>query len=289
MKKIPVAVAQYALVHDIQENLKHARLAVQEAANKETEIVLLPELGTLPYFCIEQNKTYFDLAETIPGPTTEKYCALAKKFSIIIVTTLFEKLSGNNYYNTAVVIEKNGHIAGLYRKMHVPNDPGYYERFYFTPGDQGFKPVETCIGKLGVMICYDQWFPEAARTMALAGADMLLYPSAIGFDPDDNDREQIRQRNAWITIQKAHAIANGLPVLFSNRIGTESATEKNGITTGFWGSSHIIGPFGEVLAKAPVDQTTVITAEIDPDETKHIRNIWPFLDDRRTDAYEKPD
>lgn len=289
MKKFRVAVAQYSLGHDVQENLKHARVAVQEAARKENDIVLLPELGTLPYFCIEQNKTYFDLAETIPGPTTEIYCDMAKEFSIIIVTTLFEKLSGNIYYNTAVVIEKNGLIAGSYRKMHLPNDPGYYERFYFTPGDQGFKPIETSIGKLGVMICYDQWFPEAARTMTLAGADMLLYPSAIGFDPDDNDREQIRQRNAWIIIQKAHAIANCLPVLFSNRTGIESAAEKNGITTEFWGSSHIIGPFGEVLAKSPINQPTVIMAEIDPEETIQIRNLWPFLDDRRTDAYEIPD
>ncbi|MCG8324070.1 MAG: acyltransferase [Thiotrichales bacterium] len=282
MKNFHAAVAQYALCKDVDHNLQCALDAIRMAADQGADLVLLPELGYRHYFCIEKNREYFNYAETIPGPTTEILAGYARQYSIIVVTTIFEKASANTFYNTAVVLEKNGDLAGTWRKRHLPNDPGYYEQFYFSAGNRGYLPVQTSIGTLGVMVCYDQWFPEAARAMTLAGAQLLLYPSAIGFDPDDADPEQIRQRNAWITIQKSHAIANGVPVLFSNRLGREQA-ESADIVIDFWGSSHIIGPFGEVLAKAPVDQPAVITAGIDPEESRRVRDTWPFLQQRRTD------
>jgi len=285
MNRCKVAVAQYALGHTIDTNLEQIADAVRNAADEGADLVLLPELGHLPYFCIEEDARYFSLAETIPGPASDHYAGLARKASIIVVTTLFEKSPGDVYHNTAVVYDKDGSIAGTCRKMHIPNDPGYYEQFYFAEGTQGFHPIETSLGRLGVMICFDQWFPEAARSMTLNGAELLLYPSAIGFDPDDDDSEQIRQRNAWITIQKSHAIANGIPVLFSNRLGREMAKAETGMTADFWGSSHIVGPFGEVLAKAPVDRPAVISAGIDPEESRRVREIWPFLEMRRDGFY----
>ncbi len=274
-------MTQYALTQNLQENLHRIYNAVEQAASANADLVLLPELAHLPYFCIEQNNQHFELADTIPGTISDFYSETAKTFSIIIVTTLFEQAENNQYFNSALVFEKDGTIAGSYQKTHIPNDPGYYEQFYFSANVQPFNPIETSVGKLGVLICYDQWFPEAARAMTLAGAEILLYPSAIGFDINDSDQEQIRQRNAWITVQKSHAIANGLPVLFSNRIGLES-DKKQSVKTDFWGSSHIVGPFGEVLAKATVDQDRLIVADIDPGAIEQVRSVWPFLQQRQS-------
>ena len=226
------------------------------------------------------------MAETIPGPTTEKLSQYAHDLNIIIIASVFEQRTKGIYHNTAVVLENNGNIAGCYRKMHIPDDPGYHEKFYFTPGDNDFLPIETSIGKLGIMVCWDQWFPEAARLMALAGADILFYPSAIGWDPDDDAQEQVRQRNAWMMIQKAHAIANVLPVAVSNRIGREN--DPTGRTAGinFWGSSFITGQQGEILAKATVEDPAVIIADVNRGRTKELRHIWPYFRDRRIDAYQ---
>jgi N-carbamoylputrescine amidase len=284
--KVKVAVIQHACTQDYTRNLESSVNGINEAAGLGADVVLLPELHTLPYFCVEEDSRHFDLAETVPGPTTETLSQLAREKNIIVIDTIFEKRAKGLYHNTAVVLDRDGTMAGSYRKMHIPDDPGYYEKFYFTPGDQGFIPINTSVGKLGVLICWDQWFPEAARLMALAGAEMLFYPSAIGWNPDDDEEEKVRQRNAWMVIQKAHAVANNLPVITSNRIGYEP--DPSGSTRGseFWGSSFIAGQQGELLAKATVDKPAVIVAEIDTGRTDTVRRTWPYLRDRRIDAYQ---
>ena len=226
----------------------------------------------------------FELAEAIPGPSTERLGALAKKHGVVIVGSLFERRGAGLYHNTAVVLEKDGSLAGKYRKMHIPDDPGFNEKFYFTPGDLGFHPIDTSVGRLGVLVCWDQWYPEGARLMALAGAELLLYPTAIGWDPGDDQAEKDRQRNAWILSHRGHAVANGLPVLSCNRVGHEpSPVGPSGID--FWGSSHVLGPQGEFLAEASTDAPELLLAEVDLQRSEHVRRIWPFLRDRRIDAY----
>ena len=244
----------------------------------------MQELHTSLYFCQHESTDLFDLAEDIPGPSTKFLSDLAAELNVVIVGSLFERRAAGLYHNTAVVLDSDGSLAGTYRKMHIPDDPGYYEKFYFTPGDTGFTPIQTRIGKLGVLVCWDQWYPEAARLMALAGADILLYPTAIGWNPEDDAAEQTRQREAWITIQRSHAVANGLPVLVSNRVGFES--DPSGQTKGsqFWGHSFAAGPQGEVLAKAE-EQACVLMVELDMTRSENVRRWWPFLRDRRIDAY----
>ena len=286
-----VAVIQQKNHSDLQANLDHSLALVREAADKGAELVLLQELHRSLYFCQTEDTAVFDLAETIPGPSTDTLGALAKELDIVIVGSLFEKRATGLYHNTAVVLEKDGSLAGIYRKMHIPDDPGFYEKFYFTPGDadfndgrSGFSPIETSVGKLGLLVCWDQWYPEAARLMALAGADLLLYPTAIGWDPSDDDGEKQRQLSAWITIQRAHGIANGLPVLVANRTGFEqSPVGESGIQ--FWGNSFVCGPQGEFLAQADSDSEQVLLADVDMQRSESVRRIWPYLRDRRVDAY----
>ena len=284
---IKVAVVQHDYLGSYTVNLEKSLSGISEAAEKNSDLVLLPELHTLPYFCISKDKNHFNLAESIPGPTTDRLCKQAKHDKIVIVSSIFEKTESDTYFNTAVVIDKNGAIAGSYRKMHIPDDPGYYEKFYFNPGDQGFQAIETSIGKLGVLVCWDQWFPEAARLMMLSGAEFLLYPSAIGWDPRDSQDEQDRQLDSWITIQRSHAIANQIPILTSNRIGTEISPDDSAIRNVFWGSSFIAGAQGEILPQAGTDTSSVIVADVPLNRTVELGEIWPFFRDRRTDAYEK--
>ncbi|MGX2031704.1 MULTISPECIES: carbon-nitrogen hydrolase [Methylocaldum] len=270
---------------DKDVNLKISIQGVKDAAAQGAKLVLLPELHLGPYFCQTEDCSRFDLAEPIPGPTTEILGVLAKELGIVIVASLFERRAPGLYHNTAVVLEKNGSLAGKYRKMHIPDDPGYYEKFYFTPGDIGFKPITTSLGKLGVLVCWDQWYPEAARLMALAGADLLLYPTAIGWNPDDDADEQQRQLQAWITIQRAHAVANGLPVISCNRIGHEP--DPSGQTRGimFWGNSFVAGPQGEILCQANEKEERVMVVEINRRRSEDVRRIWPYLRDRRIEEY----
>ncbi|HET6656010.1 MAG TPA: carbon-nitrogen hydrolase [Gammaproteobacteria bacterium] len=281
-----VALVQHACGPDRDANLATTIDGIRKAAQQGARLVLLQELHAGPYFCQREDTDVFDWAEPIPGPTTEQLGAVARELNVVIVASLFERRAPGIYHNTAVIIEADGTIAGRYRKMHIPDDPGYYEKFYFTPGDLGFQPVDTSVGKLGVLVCWDQWYPEAARLMALAGADMLLYPTAIGWAAEDHDDEQSRQRDAWTTIQRGHAIANGLPVLACNRTGFEPdpADEQHGID--FWGSSFVCGPQGEVLAQSPVDQPDVLIADVDLARSEDVRRIWPYFRDRRIDAYE---
>ena len=283
MKDFLLAVAQYECAEDVGTNRDTVQEVAREAAELKARVLLLPELAVLPYFCQQENPAYFDLAETIPGPTTEWLSELARRSSLVIVTTLFERRPGGLFHNTAVVIENNGEIAGIYRKMHIPQDPGYREKFYFAPGDSGFVPIDSSVGKLGVLVCWDQWFPEAARLMALAGANLLLYPSAIGWVPTDEEEEKQRQQDAWRTIQRGHAIANGLPLSASNRVGQRRDGDAD---TVFWGHSFIAGPQGEVLAQAGTERQ-IITATIQPGRTEELRREWPFARDRRVDAYNK--
>ena len=286
-----VAVIQQKNQSDLQANLEHSLSLIREAADQGAELVLLQELHRSLYFCQTEDTAVFDLAETIPGPSTDTLGKLARELGIVIVGSLFEKRAAGLYHNTAVVMEKDGSLAGIYRKMHIPDDPGFYEKFYFTPGDadfnggrSGFSPIETSVGKLGLLVCWDQWYPEAARLMALAGADLLLYPTAIGWDPSDDDGEKRRQLNAWITIQRAHGIANGLPVLVANRTGFEQSPEDDsGIQ--FWGNSFVCGPQGEFLAQADNDNEQVLLADVDMQRSESVRRIWPYLRDRRVDAY----
>lgn len=252
---------------------------IEEAAKQGAQLILLQELHATRYFAQTETPDNFDLAETIPGPSTEFFGRLAKKFQVVLVTSLFEKRAVGIYHNTSVVLEKNGEIAGVYRKMHIPDDPGYYEKFYFTPGDLGFTPIQTSVGRLGVLVCWDQWFPEAARLMSLAGADLLLYPTAIGWTQGEDADEKQRQLNAWITIQRSHAIANGLPVVVANRVGIEDNLQ-------FWGNSFISGPQGELLAQANQSDPQVILWDLLPQRTEQVRRIWPFFRDRRIDAYD---
>jgi N-carbamoylputrescine amidase len=286
MKKstLPVALIQERNHGDADANLAVIEARVGEAAKRGARLVLLQELHNGPYFCQHEDVCEFDLAETIPGPSTERLGALARQHGVVLVSSLFEKRATGLYHNTAVVFEKDGSTAGKYRKMHIPDDPGFYEKFYFTPGDIGFEPVNTSVGRLGVMVCWDQWYPEGARLMALAGAELLLYPTAIGWDPDDEQPEKDRQRNAWILSHRGHAVANGLPVLSCNRIGHEaSPLGTSGIQ--FWGSSHVLGPQGEFLAEANQNEPEILVCEVDMERSEHVRRIWPFLRDRRIDAY----
>lgn len=286
MKKFMVACFQQQARASRENNLSVLLDAIREAASQGAELIQLPELHNHYYFCQMQDPNYFDLAESIPGPTTQQFSQAAKQHGIVISASIFEKRAPGIYHNTAVVFEKTGEIAGIYRKMHIPDDPGFMEKFYFTPGDLGFTPIQTSIGKLGVLICWDQWFPEAARLMTLAGADLLLYPTAIGWDPQDPVEEKNRQRDAWITIQRAHAIANGLPLVTCNRTGFEIHPKDPTCGIQFWGSSFIAGPQGEFLQQASVENSELIFAEVDLAHSETVRRIWPFLRDRRIDFYQ---
>ena len=287
-----VAVIQQQNTADLDANLARSMDKIREAAAQGAQLVMLQELHRSLYFCQSEDTAMFDLAETVPGPSTDALGALARELQVVIVASLFEKRATGLYHNTAVVLESDGHLAGLYRKMHIPDDPGFYEKFYFTPGDatfnaghSGFTPIRTSVGKLGLLVCWDQWYPEAARLMALAGADLLLYPTAIGWDQSDDPEEQARQLDAWITVQRAHAVANGLPVVVANRTGFEPAPDGDGGIQ-FWGNSFICGPQGEYLARAGDDQEQILMADLDPDRSESVRRIWPYLRDRRIDAYE---
>lgn len=282
-KELIVGLVQHACDGSPEENLEDSIRGIREAAARGAGLALLPELHRGPYFCQIEDNAYFALAEPIPGPTTEALGEIAAEIGIVIVGSLFEKRAPGLYHNTAVVLEKDGSLAGKYRKMHLPDDPGYYEKYYFTPGDIGFKPIDTSAGKLGVLVCWDQWFPEAARLMALAGADLLLYPTAIGWNPDDDSREKERQLDAWLTVQRAHAIANGIPVVSCNRIGFEGGPAESGIE--FWGNSFIAGPQGEMLVHSNESERTVLTTRIDFKHCEATRQIWPYLRDRRIDEY----
>ena len=283
-KILPVALVQETNHGNAEANLAVIEQRVAEAAKSGARLVLLQELHNGAYFCQHQDVCEFELAEAIPGPSTERLGALAKKHGVVIVGSLFERRGAGLYHNTAVVLEKDGSLAGKYRKMHIPDDPGFNEKFYFTPGDLGFHPIDTSVGRLGVLVCWDQWYPEGARLMALAGAELLLYPTAIGWDPGDDQAEKDRQRNAWILSHRGHAVANGLPVLSCNRVGHEpSPVGRSGID--FWGSSHVLGPQGEFLAEASTDAPELLLAEVDLQRSEHVRRIWPFLRDRRIDAY----
>ena len=285
IKTIKTGIIQQANTADISSNKTRLSEKINKLAKNGAQLVVLQELHDSLYFCQIESTDNFDMATPIPGETTNFYGNLAKKCGIVLVTSLFEKRAPGLYHNTAVVFESDGHIAGIYRKMHIPDDPAYYEKFYFTPGDIGFRPVETSLGKLGVLVCWDQWYPEAARLMALAGADMLIYPTAIGWESSDTCDEQTRQRQAWMTIQRSHAIANGIPVVSVNRVGKENdpSGQTNGIQ--FWGSSFVAGPQGELLFEAPTDKETEAIIEIDMTRSEHVRRWWPFLRDRRIDAY----
>ncbi|MDD5229494.1 MAG: carbon-nitrogen hydrolase [Methylococcales bacterium] len=284
-KKLIVSAVQQPCGDDNpQVNLEFSIAKIHEAAAAKADLVVLPELHLGKYFCQTEDHSVFDLAQPIPCETTDILSALAKELSIVIVATIFERRAAGLYHNTAVVFDKDGSLAGKYRKMHIPDDPAFYEKYYFTPGDLGFTPVQTSIGKLGVLICWDQWYPEAARLMALAGADVLIYPTAIGWDKNDTKEEQGRQLEAWITVQRGHAVANGLPVISCNRIGFEFAPNSDsGID--FWGNSFIVGSQGEFLVHANATDTQVLTAEIDFVRSETVRRIWPFLRDRRIDAF----
>jgi N-carbamoylputrescine amidase len=280
---LPVALVQERNHGDAQANLAVIEQRVAEAARQGARLVLLQELHNGAYFCQHESVHEFDLAEPIPGPSTQRLGQLAKQHGVVLVSSLFEKRATGLYHNTAVVFDADGSTAGKYRKMHIPDDPGFYEKFYFTPGDLGFTPIDTSVGRLGVLVCWDQWYPEAARLMALAGAELLLYPTAIGWDPDDGQAEQDRQRNAWILSHRGHAVANGLPVLSCNRVGHEqSPLDASGID--FWGNSHVLGPQGEFIAEAG-SEPQLLMAEVDMQRSEHVRRIWPFLRDRRIDAY----
>ena len=267
-------------------NLDAIEAGLRQAAAAGAELVLLQELHNGPYFCQHESVDVFDQAESIPGPGTARIGQLAGELQLVVVASLFERRAAGLYHNTAVVFDRSPAIAGTYRKMHIPDDPGFYEKFYFTPGDLGFQPIDTSVGRLGVLVCWDQWYPEAARLMALAGAELLLYPTAIGWDPNDAPPEQERQRDAWITVQRGHAIANGLPLLACNRTGHEADPSGTGAGIQFWGSSFVAGPQGEMLAQAGTDQRELLLAEVDLARSEHVRRIWPFLRDRRIDAYE---
>jgi N-carbamoylputrescine amidase len=284
-KTLKVALVQHVCGDNRDDNLARTIAGIREAAHQGARLVLLQELHTGLYFCQREDTDQFDLAEAIPGPSTATLGDIAKELNIVIVASLFERRASGLYHNTAAVLDSDGSLAGIYRKMHIPDDPGFYEKFYFTPGDLGFQPVSTSLGKLGVLVCWDQWFPEAARLMTLAGAEMLLYPTAIGWDPADTKDEQQRQTDAWITVQRAHAVANGIPVLVCNRTGFEASSENSQEGIEFWGNSFICGPQGEILAEAPRNQEAVLTAELDFTRVEKVRRIWPYLRDRRIDAY----
>ena len=265
-------------VADMKQNMLRLAEGIRDLAQQGAELIVLQELHNSLYFCQVEDVNNFNLAETIPGPSTTFFGDLAKEYGVVIVTSLFERRAPGLYHNTAVVMEKDGSIAGIYRKMHIPDDPGYYEKFYFTPGDLGFHPIQTSVGRLGVLVCWDQWYPEAARLMALQGAELLIYPTAIGYDPNDTPEEQERQRMAWQTVQRGHAVANGLPVVTVNRVGDEDGVP-------FWGTSFVAGPQGELLYEAPTDKEVATVVEVDMQRSEQVRRWWPFLRDRRIEEY----
>ena len=284
-KKIKVGLIQQSNTNDIHANMQQLKANIEDCASKGAQLVVLQELHNSLYFCQTEDTRLFDLAESIPGPSTRFFFVIARSLEIVLVTSLFEKRTPGLYHNTAVVFDTDGNIAGKYRKMHIPDDPAYYEKFYFTPGDLGFEPIQTSIGKLGVLVCWDQWYPEAARLMALKGADILIYPTAIGWESSDTEDEKNRQRDAWIISQRGHAVANGLPVVSVNRTGYEP--DPSGQTGGirFWGSSFVAGPQGEFLAQASDSQEENLIVEIDLNRSENVRRWWPFLRDRRIDEY----
>jgi N-carbamoylputrescine amidase len=280
------ALIQQPCTPSVEDNRQRLAASIAEVAARGAQLVVLQELHNTPYFCQTESVDNFDLAEPVPGPSTEFFGALARKHEVVIVTSLFERRAAGLYHNTAVVLERDGSIAGIHRKMHIPDDPAYYEKFYFTPGDLGFCPIETSVGKLGVQVCWDQWYPEGARLMALAGAEILIYPTAIGFESSDTPEEQARQRQAWQLVQRGHAVANGLPVVAVNRVGNEP--DPSGQTRGiqFWGSSFVAGPQGELLAEASQTEAENLIVDIDLKRSEQVRRWWPFLRDRRIDEYQ---
>jgi N-carbamoylputrescine amidase len=283
-RHLKVGLVQQTCSEDREANLASSIHGLREARSRGAQLVLLQELHTGVYFCQTEEVRRFDQAEPIPGPSSEQLGKIARELGIVVVASLFERRAAGVYHNTAVILDADGTIAGTYRKMHIPDDPGFYEKFYFTPGDLGFTPIQTAVGKLGVLVCWDQWYPEAARLMALHGAELLLYPTAIGWDPRDSEAEKNRQRDAWITIQRSHAIANGLPLVVANRVGHEP--DPSGTSPGiqFWGTSFVAGPQGELLAEAGSDAAVLVT-DVDLGRTEAVRRVWPFLRDRRIDAY----
>lgn len=285
MRKLNIGIIQQHNTADIHDNMKRLAEGIAQLAGQGAQLIVLQELHNSLYFCQEENVDNFDLAEPIPGPSTQFYSALAKEHGVVIVTSLFEKRAAGLYHNTAVVIEKDGTIAGKYRKMHIPDDPAYYEKFYFTPGDIGFHPIDTSVGRLGVQVCWDQWYPEGARLMAMQGAELLIYPTAIGYAANDDEAEQQRQREAWTTVMRGHAVANGLPVIAVNRVGYEE--DPIHLTEGiqFWGSSFVAGPQGEILYRADDKEEVKTIITIDMDRCEQVRRWWPFLRDRRIDEY----
>lgn len=284
-RKIKVGIIQQSNTAQTKDNILKLAQNIEAVHKQGAQLVVLQELHNSLYFCQTENTELFDLAEPIPGPSTAFFGELAKQFGIVIVASLFEKRAAGLYHNTAVVFDTDGSIAGKYRKMHIPDDPAYYEKFYFTPGDIGFKPIQTSLGKLGVQVCWDQWYPEGARLMALQGAELLIYPTAIGYESSDPVEEQERQREAWTTVQRGHAVANGLPLIAVNRVGWEPdpSGQTKGIT--FWGSSFVAGPQGEFLARASKDQEENIVIEVDMERSENVRRWWPFLRDRRIDEF----
>ena len=285
MRKLNIGIIQQHNTADIHDNMKRLAEGIAQMAEQGAQLIVLQELHNSLYFCQEENVDNFDLAEPIPGPSTQFYSALAKEHGVVIVTSLFEKRAAGLYHNTAVVIEKDGTIAGKYRKMHIPDDPAYYEKFYFTPGDIGFHPIDTSVGRLGVQVCWDQWYPEGARLMAMQGAELLIYPTAIGYAANDDEAEQQRQREAWTTVMRGHAVANGLPVIAVNRVGYEEDPSHQTEGIQFWGSSFVAGPQGEILYRADDKEEVKTIITIDMDRCEQVRRWWPFLRDRRIDEY----
>ena len=285
MRTIKIGFLQQHNVADRRTNILRLAEGIADLAKRGAQLVVLQELHNSLYFCQEENVDNFELAEPIPGPSTQMFGEIAKQCGVVIVTSLFERRAAGLYHNTAVVIEKDGSIAGKYRKMHIPDDPAYYEKFYFTPGDLGFHPIDTSVGRLGVMVCWDQWYPEAARLMALQGAELLIYPTAIGYESSDSEQEQERQRRAWQTVQRGHAVANGLPVVAVNRVGYEP--DPSGRTKGiqFWGTSFVAGPQGEIYYEASNEEEESVIVGVDLDHSEDVRRWWPFLRDRRIEEY----
>ena len=286
MSTLKIGMVQQRCVSSRADNLARSMAGIRKAAAKGAQLVVLEELHASLYFCQTEDPACFDLAETIPGPSTTAFGDLARELAVVLVISLFERRAAGLFHNTAVVLEKDGTLAGCYRKMHIPDDPGYHEKFYFTPGDLGFEPIATSVGRLGVLVCWDQWYPEAARLMALAGADLLIYPTAIGWDPRDDADEQARQLDAWLTVQRGHAVANGLPVVNVNRVGSEADPSGQSPGALFWGNSFVAGPQGEWLARAGGDDEEVLVVPVDLGRSETVRRIWPFLRDRRIDAYQ---
>lgn len=282
---LPIGIIQQANTSDVADNRARLTDKIRVLATRGAKLIVLQELHDSLYFCQTEDIGNFDLAEAIPGAATEAYAAVARQCDVVLVTSMFERRAAGLYHNTAVVFDADGTVGGRYRKMHIPDDPAYYEKFYFTPGDLGFKPIDTAVGRLGVLVCWDQWYPEAARLMALQGAELLIYPTAIGWESSDTAEEQARQREAWLTVQRGHAVANGVPVIAVNRVGFEP--DPSGTTGGirFWGSSFVAGPQGEMLWQAPSDAEAAEIVDVDLERSEQVRRWWPFLRDRRIDAY----